>query len=439
MSIARDDKLGMWMTTGLVVGSMIGAGIFMLPVSLAPLGINTLVGWVISGFGALAIAFALATLSRTGGGGIQAYIERAFGPTLAFLVTWAFWCSNVAAQAALAIATSSALSRLSPALGGTGIIGIAVASVVVLTIVNLRGVRTAGGLSLLTVAIKLIPLLTVIAILAARKATGAPFEPLAATPLNLPNIATAAALTLFALTGFENATAPVDKVRDPAKTIPRAILGGTAFVALLYLLSSSGVMLLLPADRIAASPAPFADVIALAWNEKAALLTALFIAVSAFGALNGMILATGELAYAMGLRGDLPRVMARTGHDNIPIGSHLVGGALTVLLILANSSKATADLFTFVILLSTSAVLVVYGVGALAAWKENARLVTRAIVAVALLFILFAIYGSGLEADLWCLVLLAIGLAVRTIVRRLNSNPATPLEAAPAVPPGSSA
>src|SRR4051812_7015452 len=116
MSIARDDKLGMWMTTGLVVGSMIGAGIFMLPVSLAPLGINTLVGWLISGFGAFAIAFALATLSRTGGGGIQAYIERAFGPTLAFLVTWAFWCSNVAAQAALAIATSSALSRLSPAL-----------------------------------------------------------------------------------------------------------------------------------------------------------------------------------------------------------------------------------------------------------------------------------------------------------------------------------
>src|SRR4030095_8950068 len=99
MTSVRDGKLGIWMTGALVVGSMIGSGIFMLPVSLAPLGANALVGWVVSIIGALTIAFALATLSRTGSGGIHAYIERAFGPTAAFLVTWAFWCSNWAAQA----------------------------------------------------------------------------------------------------------------------------------------------------------------------------------------------------------------------------------------------------------------------------------------------------------------------------------------------------
>ena len=99
MSIVRDQKLGIWMTGALVVGSMIGSGIFMLPVSLAPLGANAIVGWVVSIVGALTIAFALASLGRTGAGGIHAYIERAFGPTAAFLVTWAFWWSNIAAQA----------------------------------------------------------------------------------------------------------------------------------------------------------------------------------------------------------------------------------------------------------------------------------------------------------------------------------------------------
>jgi APA family basic amino acid/polyamine antiporter len=227
---------------------------------------------------------------------------------------------------------------------------------------------------------------------------------------------------LFALTGFENATAPVDKVRDPARTIPRAILGGATLVGLIYLVSSSGVMLLLPADRIASSPAPYADVIALQWGEKAALLAALAIAISAFGSLNSMIFATGELGYAMGLRGDLPAVMARTGRENIPVGAHVVAGAVTILLILANSSKATAGLFTFVILLSTSAILFVYTLGVLAAWKDGGSRTSRAILGIALLFIAFAFYGAGLEADLWSLVLLAGGLAIRFTLRLIAGS-----------------
>ena len=204
----------------------------------------------------------------------------------------------------------------------------------------------------------------------------------------------------------------------------------------IYLISSSGVMLLLPADKITTSPAPYADVIALQWGEQAALLAALAIAVSAFGALNCMIFGTGELAYAMGLRGDIPAAMARTGHDNIPYVAHVVGGALTIALIVANSSKTTAGLFTFVILLSTAAILLVYALGALAAWKETKAPAGRAVLVVALLFIAFAAYGAGLEADLWCLVLLAIGIGVRLIRRWLNGS-SRAAAASPAAPPES--
>jgi basic amino acid/polyamine antiporter, APA family len=113
---------------------------------------------------------------------------------------------------------------------------------------------------------------------------------------------------------------------------------------------------------------------------------------------------------------------------------------LAILLILANGSRSTAGLFTFVILLSTVSVLVVYFVGSLAAWKHS-RPAERPIVIVALGFSLFALWGSGAEANVWGLVLLVIGYALRVVMRRVNSRPSTSPAAAasPGAPPGSSA
>jgi APA family basic amino acid/polyamine antiporter len=420
MGAPGDGRIGIWMTSALVVGTMIGSGIFMLPVSLAPLGANAPIGWVLSSLGALAIAFALARLSRLGGDGIQANIETQLGRGAAFLVAWSFWVSNWVAQAAVAIAGASALSWIDPVFAGPGfVIPVAVASVVVFTAVNAFGVRASGAASLVTVAIRLLPLAGVILVLALRGFGAARFEPLAAAPLAPASLATATALTFFALTGFENATTLVDKVRDPARTIPRALIGGTLFVAILYLLASTAVQLLLPARVVADSPAPFADAIAAQWGGAAATLVALAIAVAAFGCLNALILGTGELGYAMALRRDLPAAMARTWRGNTPVGAQAVGALLSILLILANSSRASAALFTFIILLSTASVLVVYLAGALAAWRLVATSWARATILVALLFIAFAFYGTGLEASLWGLVLLLLGLALRTLMHLL--------------------
>jgi APA family basic amino acid/polyamine antiporter len=425
MERGSDGRMGLWMTGALVVGTMIGAGIFMLPVSLAPLGANAVVGWVISSVGALSIAFALARLSRLGGDGIQANIERQLGSWPAFLAAWAFWVSNWVAQAATAIAGASALSWIASAHSGPGfVVPVAIGSVVLLTGVNALGARASGGMSVLTVAVKLVPLAAVILILALGAGGSGRFEALAPAPLTLASVASAVALTFFALTGFENATTPVDKVRAPARTIPLAILGGTLFVACVYLLASTGVQLLLPAAAVAVSPAPYADVIALHWGGPLATLAAVGIAAAAFGCLNGLILATGELGYAMGLRGDLPSFMAWTRGPKTPVGAQAAGAVLSILLILANSSRATGGLFSFIILLSTAAVLVVYLAGALSAWRLSPSAPARATLVVAFLFILFAFYGSGAEADLWCLALLAAGLGFRLLMHSSLARPA---------------
>ncbi|HTM95166.1 MAG TPA: APC family permease [Croceibacterium sp.] len=409
------------MTTAMVVGTMVGAGIFMLPVSLAPLGANALVGWGISATGALCIGFALSRLSRLGGEGFQANVERELGPTPAFLAAWAFWVSSWVAQAAVAIAGASALSWISPEYAGAGfVVPIAVASVVLFTAINVLGARASGVASIVTVAIKILPLVAIIALLAIRCFGSVPYEPLAPSPLTTANLATAVALTFFALTGFENATAPVNKVINPTVTIPRAIMGGILFVAVLYMLASTGVQLLLPAHLAASSPAPFAEVIAAQWGGGAASVAAFAIMVAAFGCLNALILGTGELGYAMALRRDLPAAMARTWRGNTPWVAQISGSVLSILLILANSGRATAGLFTFIVLLSTAAVLVVYLAGVLSAWRLGRGLRARTALVVALCFILFALYGSGLEADLWCLVLLAAGLGLRTIMHRLG-------------------
>jgi APA family basic amino acid/polyamine antiporter len=419
----QPPSMGIWLTTGLVVGTMIGSGIFLLPVSLAPLGWNAVIAWFVSIAGALAIAFALARLSRGGGeGGIQSYIEQAFGPLVGFIITWAFWVSCSVSNAAVAVAFGAAASRISPLFGADTVIVLAIGAIVFLTLVNALGVVVSGGLNLLTIAIKLLPLIGVVVLLALSAGSGAPFEPLAPTSITIGGIATATSLTLFAMLGFENATAPVGKIRDPSRTVPRAILGGTALVGFVYLLSSSAVLLLLPSDMVASSPAPYADVFASRGGEGLVLMAAFAIAASAFGSLNCGVLVSGELGFAMAQRRQLPAIMARTRGGNIPVVAQVVSAALGIVLVLLNSNRSTGDLFAFMILLTTSAILFVYLAGTAAAWRHCPSPGTRLILCLATLFIAFAFWGAGFEADAWCLALLAAGVVVYAVMRAINSR-----------------
>ena len=432
MTSLNDGKLGTWMTMALVVGGIIGAGIFMLPVALAPFGPNAIVAWLVSGAGVMCIAFALARLVTGDGAGLQAYIERGFGPSAGFLVAWSFCFSQWAANAALAIAAASAVSRIEPTFASpTAIALLGIGLIAFLTLVNAAGARAMGRLAVITTLLKILPLIAAVVLVAINTGQGRTPQPLAPMPVTLDNISAAVALTLYALTGFENATAPVGKVRDPARTIPRAMLLGLAFVALLYLLSSTAVLLVLPQDQAAVSAAPFADALATRWGETAAILAALGMAISAFGCLNGGIMVAGELSYSMALRGDLPKALARTRGINTPVVSQAVGSLIAILLVLLNANKTTAGLFTFVILLSTVGALVIYLVGSLAALRLRPSPAAMLIILVGIGFSLFAFYGAGIEANLWGLTLVGGGFAIRALVRLASRSTPAP-EAAPA-------
>ena len=438
----QKQSIGLLMTSAIVVGTMIGAVIFLLPVSLEPLGVNAVIGWIVSAIGALCIAFALSRLVRAEGGGIQSYVEAVFGPTAGFVVTWAFWVSTWTSMAALAIAAAAALSRIFPAFSDSWSIAmVGIATTLAIMGVNARGIRAASGFALVTVAIRVLPLLAVIAVVITRQIKAQPLAPLAQVPVTTDHIATAVALTMFAMLGFEAATAPVGKVSNPTRTIPLALLSGTAVVGLIYLFSSTAVSLILSPEATATSLAPYADALKANWGEAAVQFAALGIAIAAIGCLNSNLLCAGELGYSMALRGDLPATLARTSRSNTPVASQLLAAGLTILLVLLNTSKSTAELFTFMILLATSSTIVLYAVGALAALRTRQPPLAKIVIAASILFSLFVFYGAGAEANLWGVVLLAIGLAVRWFFRRFNSSASTiPAEAPnPAEPPGSSA
>ncbi len=422
--------LGPWLTFALVIGGVIGSGIFYLPVALAPLGASVPIGWLISGIGIMAMAYCSSRIVSPDGGGLQAYVEKELGPAAGFIVTWMTWNSSWIGVPAVALATAAALGRVVPALAPH-----LVAQSFILknlqTQMNLTGIKATGELNFVTVLIKVLPLIAVMVIAATLGFGGGPVQKIDVPPPSFGNIATASALCLFALTGFEFAMSPVGKIRDPERNLSRGLVFGVGAVAVIYLLTTLSLSLIIPNSQIAKAIAPFPDAIGSFWGEGAATLAALAMAISAFGTLMVAMLATGELLYSMGLRGDMPRLFGATNRFNAPYAAQLAGVALGFVLLGLNAAKGTTQLFTFITLLASDAVLYLYSAAAIAAAIKDRKPLTTFATVVGLAFVLWAFYGSGLEAFLLSLGLLVAG-GVVFLLRKPWTTRAP--EAAPAAP-----
>jgi APA family basic amino acid/polyamine antiporter len=318
------------------------------------------------------------------------------------------WCSTWVGIPAVALAASAALGTAVP-LVAEHLVLMSFLFTTIFALINLRGIRATGEVAIVTVIVKILPLIAVIAIAAILLTAGGPVNPIDVPPATFGNIASASALCLFALTGFEFAMSPVGKIREPEKNLARALLFGLAGIAIVYLLVTTSLSLIMPNGAIAKSIAPFPQAIGTYWGGTAALLAAAAMGISALGTLNAALLAVGEMLYSMSLRRDMPAIFDRTNRYNAPWVAQLAGVLLGFVLLALNAAKGTTQLFTFITLLAADAVLYLYSAAAIAAVIKDRKPLTTVAAAIGLLFVVYAFYGSGREAFLLSLVLLAAG------------------------------
>jgi APA family basic amino acid/polyamine antiporter len=444
--ISPKRKLGFVMCIALVVGNMIGTGIFQLPRNLAPMGWNGVFGWLATIAGTLCLAVVLLRLARgrADGCGPYAYPAAAFGPGTGFVVAWSYWISCWTVNATLAVAVVQNLAFIWPGLAAPGIAAPAALAILWLfTFVNCLGVREAGKVQVLTSVLKLLPLAGAILVACWFLLRGGAVPVQQETvPIAAGSIQAAATLALFAMLSFESAMACGDRVENPERNVPRATMIGTLIAGLIYLLCSSAVTLLLPHEAVAQSDSPFALFFSTLVDPALGPVIAAFVAIAALGALNGIILVQAEMPLAVAREGLLPPWFARFNRWEIPWRIHIISSGLATLLLIANYTQSLATLFTFMVLVTTSVSLIFYLIGTLAAlWlRAKGRLQGSAgfvlIGCAAVAYCLWAFYGAGVKESLWSLGMTAVAIPVYLLMRRANrSSPAA--AARPAASPGS--
>ncbi|WP_412545230.1 APC family permease [Maricaulis sp. MIT060901] len=415
--------LGFWGCWSLTVGVMIGSGIFMLPTVLAPYGMMSMGGWALTAGGSIILALVLGRLAgRTEhSGGPYTYARENFGDLTGFLVVWGHWASYFVAIPAIAIAFVGYLAVFVPGLDGNAT-GQAVAALVLiwtLTLISIRGVSSAGLVQVMMTLLKLLPLLLIIG---AGMAMGSTQNLPALNPSGeslLSVLAATALLTMWAFAGLEAGVIPAGDVENPKKTLPRAVVTGTIFTAVIYVGSTLAVMMLVPSGELVNSTSPFADA-ARALGSWGGPLVAIGAMIATAGSLNGNIFTAGQLPLAAAQDRLAPAWLGKLNGGHSPQGALILSSVLGSVLLVANYSRGLVGAFTFLLMMSTVCTLAPLLISALAEIKHSWRS-ARAWAVVALigaLYSTFAIWGSGLEVIGWGIVLLILGLPVYFLGRQ---------------------
>jgi len=423
--------LGLWSATALVVGNMIGSGVFLLPAALAPFGAASLLGWGLSTVGALLLALAFADLGRRYPicGGPYTFARIAFGDFTGFMMAWCYWISTWCAVAAIAVAFAGSVSSLLPDLLGSpaSAAGCALGVLWLCTACNLAGVRSAGIAQLVTTILKLLPLIAIV-VIGARAMNFAAFKPFNPSSDSLLDVTTmSAALALWALLGFESATIPAEHVVDAERTVPRATMIGIVIAAIVTVAACTVVLGLVPLAQLANSPAPFADAARAIWGDAGAIAMALAMAVSCLGALNGWILIQGQIPFAAARDGLFPRPFAQVDERGTPRTGLVIGSVLASLLVCTNYNGSLVSVFTSAALLATAACLLPYLLTAAAFWKLDEKLSAPAawrkpVAVLGVVYSVWALIGTGKVVLLWGAGLLVAGVPVYFWMKRSARN-----------------
>ncbi len=318
----RARELGLPSATALVIGSIIGTGVFTMPAVMAEAGTSSLVVLGVISIGALLLGALFGQLTKripTSDGGLYAYSKHEFGDFAGYLTAWCYWITAFAGNAAIVASWVLYVDSLFGLDNPSSMTNFAIAmtGLWIPAAVNLIGVRQMALFQNVTVVLKFLPLV-VVGVVGWFFVKRANFGPFNATGGSLySGISIAAGVALFSYIGVECASIAAGRVKDPRRNVGRASVLGTAASAIVYLLVTAAVMGLVPHDSLVGNGAPFVDAFQTmfgdaAWVGKLVALTAV---ISGMGALNGWTLVTAEMPWAAAQDGLFVPQFARTFRD----------------------------------------------------------------------------------------------------------------------------
>lgn len=345
--------LGRWDLTTLVVNTVVGGGIFGLPMLVAQqLGASSLAGYLAAavGIGILVLCFAEVSAQFRSAGGPYLYAREAFGPFVGLQVGWVTWLMRISATGANANLFVAYLGTIWAPVGMASVRWTVITALFAIpAIVNIRGVKQGATTSNVLVAAKLVPLLVFVGVglFFIHPATVASWP-----PAGHGHWFRAVLLLVFAFGGFDNAVLPASEMRDPARDAPFALLTGMSLVTILYLLIQAVFQGTVSAST--ATDQPLATAASRFLGGPGVWLMAVGAMVSVWGWFAATMLGTPRLTFALGERGDFPRVFARV-HPRFrtPYVSILCYAGLGWVLALSGSFEwnaslsAVARLFTY--------------------------------------------------------------------------------------------
>ena len=413
----KPHQFGLTAAMALIVGSIIGVGIFNLPTSLAFYGPITLISMALTTVGALALALLFAALSRRlpADGGPYAYARVAFGNRLGFANAWSYWITAWAGNAAIAVGWVLYVEHFINK-GHTKWITVLLVLIGlwIPAVINLSGVKNMGSVQVVTTVIKFVVLafMSTVGLFFISSANFHPWNVSGEGAISA--IGGGMAIALFSYLGVETAAVAAAKVRNPDRNIPRATVLGTIACAVVYVLSLTAVFGIVPSSKLVDATAPFSDAVnAIFGGTWAGNVMAVAVIISGFGALNGWTMICAEMPLAAAKDGLFPerfKRMSRSGVPRFGIVASTVLASIAMAINYLGSNGATV--FTTLVLMTGITAAIPYGFSALAQlkwrWIDNRAMQTPRFVrdmivaALALVFsILFIWYSRNTGHSFW--------------------------------------
>lgn len=360
MQLSR--RLGFWSSIGFVIGMTIGSGIFRTPAQIAARVPNPLVMlsvWAIGGAvtmcGALSIAELAASLPRAGG--LYVFLREAWGRPAAFVFTWS----------ELVLIRAAGLSGIATVFGEYFLRSLgydpvqhpaaadycAVGGIVAATIANVRGVQTGAATTGVTSAAKFAALAAIafaaLAFGSRGEASTAHFA-LNQAPVHAGLFGLAFISVLWAYDGFADLSFLAGEIRDPERTLPRAIIGGTLAIVAIYLTTNAAYLYVLPIDTVAKSPLIAADTMSALVGRVGASFVSIVVAISTFGAVNSDLLGAPRIFYAAAEDGLFFKTLGRVHPTyRTPYISIIFSAVLGAVFVLTGTFEQIADTFVLAV------------------------------------------------------------------------------------------